>query len=309
MFREFDAANGLHVGVWVPEPVERVPEPVEGASTSSANRSTETILAIHGITSSHRAWAPLARQLPDVRIVAPDLRGRGGSRSLPGPYGMARHADDVAAVLDGLGVGRCVVAGHSMGGYVALTLAHRHPQLVSSLVLVDGGLPLQVDPTLDPEESLRRTLGPAAERLSRTFASPEEYRAFWRAHPAFAEWTPDIESYVDYDLVADDGRLHPATAYAAMAADSRDLVTPGNDAAVALRELAVDATFLRAERGMVDDPGGLFPADWAAAQVARQPRVDLVEVPGVNHYTITLGDAGASVVARAVREALAKTHV
>lgn len=298
MFAEFDAGNGLHYGLWAPEPVV-VPEPVAGP----------TILAIHGITSSHRAWTPLARHLPDVRIIAPDLRGRGGSRSLGGPYGMARHADDVAALLDELGVAPCVVVGHSMGGYVAVTLAHRHPEKVSRLVLVDGGLPLKGDPTLDPDESLRRTLGPAAERLSRVFASREEYRAFWRAHPAFADWTPDVEAYVDYDLVADNGRLHPATSYEAMAADSRDLVASRNDAVLALRDLAVDATFLRAERGMVDDPGGLFPVGWVAEQVARQPRVTVEEVPDVNHYTITLSDAGAAAVADAVRRALSGAHV
>lgn len=269
MFREFDAATGLHAGVWEPT-----------TPTADAGAGVPTVLAIHGITSSHRAWAP-----------------------------MARHADDVAALLDELGVDRCVVVGHSMGGYVAVTLAARHPERVAGLVLVDGGLPLKGDPSLDPEESLRRTLGPAAERLSRTFASREEYRSFWKVHPSFAEWSDDIEAYVDYDLVDDDGALHPATSYEAMAADSRDLVTPGNDAIRALRDLAIDATFLRAERGMVDEPGGLFPAAWVAEQVQRQPRVRVVEVPDVNHYTITLSDPGAVAVAGAVRDALAGARV
>ena len=93
------------------------------------------------------------------------------------------------------------------------------------------------------------------------------------------------------------------TPYAAMAADSRDLVTPGNDAIRALRDLPIDATFLRAERGMVDEPGGLFPSEWVAEQVARQPRVEVVEVPEVNHYTITLSDAGAAAVATVVADA------
>ena len=287
--REFDAASGLHVGVWEPE-----------------GDASATILAVHGITSSHKAWAPLARHLPDVRIIAPDLRGRGGSRSLPGPYGMARHADDVAALLDELGVQPCVVVGHSMGGFVAVALADRHPSLVSRLVLVDGGLALPTDPTLDPEESLRRTLGPAAERLSRTFASREEYRTFWQAHPAFADWTHDLESYVDYDLVSDEGRLHPATSYDAMAADSRDLLSPGNATAVGLGRLAVDTEFLRAEHGMVDDAGGLYPADWVAEQAASVSRVRVTEVPGVNHYSITLSDAGAVAVADAVQRALSE---
>ena len=292
MFREFDTASGLHVGVWEPD----APTP-----------TTPTILAVHGITSSHKAWTPLARQLPDVRIVAPDLRGRGGSRALPGPYGMSRHASDLAALLAELGVGRCLAVGHSMGGYAVVTLAHEHPALVSGLVLVDGGLPLKGDPSLDPEESLRRTLGPAAERLSRTFASAQEYRSFWQAHPAFAEWTPDLEAYVDYDLVGDGGALHPATSFEAMAADSRDLVTPGNAAIVALEHLAVDATFLRAERGMVDEPGGLFPAAWVAEWAPRVPGLTVVDVADVNHYTITLSDRGSAAVADAVRSALGAT--
>ena len=54
-----------------------------------------------------------------VRLIAPDLRGRGRSNTLPGPFGMTRHADDMAAVLDFLGVPRAVVVGHSMGGFVS----------------------------------------------------------------------------------------------------------------------------------------------------------------------------------------------
>ena len=59
---------------------------------------------MHGITASHRAWPAVVAALPGVRVVAPDLRGRGRSNSLPGPYGMGAHADDLAAVLDALGV-------------------------------------------------------------------------------------------------------------------------------------------------------------------------------------------------------------
>src|SRR5687767_8810271 len=73
------------------------------------------VLLVHGITGSHRSWTPVARHLADaVTVLAPDLRGRGGSAGLAGPYGMAAHADDLAAVLDHVGCPRAVVAGHSM---------------------------------------------------------------------------------------------------------------------------------------------------------------------------------------------------
>ena len=123
--------------------------PVRGGSLrvgvfepAGATPDTElvTILAIHGVTSSHLAWLYLANELPDVRIIAPDLRGRGGSNTLEGPAGMRTHATDLIAVLDALNIASLPVTGHSMGGFVALVLAHRAPHRVSRLLLGGGGL-------------------------------------------------------------------------------------------------------------------------------------------------------------------------
>src|SRR4051794_8675431 len=78
------------------------------------------VLAAHGITANGLSWGPVAEQLDGaVTLLAPDLRGRAGSSHLPGPYGLARHADDLAAILDDRGVRQAVLVGHSMGAYVA----------------------------------------------------------------------------------------------------------------------------------------------------------------------------------------------
>lgn len=282
--RDVTVPGGIHCHVWEPE------HPVG------------TVLAVHGITSSSRAWEPLARHLPEWRIVAPDLRGRGNSNALPGPYGMARHADDVAAALDLLGIDHVVPVGHSMGGFVVVTLAARRPELLDRLVLVDGGLPLPMPEGVSVEDALQATLGPAAQRLSMTFGSPEEYVAFWQQHPAFKDWNDDVERYVRYDLHEADGGYRPATSYEAMAGDYEDLVcTEGNDFLDALTHLAVPATFLRAPRGMVDEEGGLFPPAYAQQWADRLPVLTVVDVPDVNHYTITLSDHGAAAVADAVQ--------
>ena len=88
-------------------------------------------LAVHGITANSRAWDVVARQLDgEVTVLAPDLRGRGLSASLPGPYGMAEHAADLVAVLDHLGVARALVLGHSMGAFVACMAAVRYPDRI-----------------------------------------------------------------------------------------------------------------------------------------------------------------------------------
>ena len=97
---------------------------------------------------------------------------------------MRAHADDLVAVLDHLGLDRAVLAGHSMGAYVATTAATAHPRRWSHVVLVDGGVALPLPHGVDPDDMLAGVLGPALARLEMTFADRAAYHAFWRAHPA-----------------------------------------------------------------------------------------------------------------------------
>lgn len=278
----------LHTALWGPE-----------------DPAALTILAVHGVTASHKAWPYLAEALPEVRIIAPDLRGRGRSNSLPAPYGMPSHAEDLAAVLAALAAGPVVVVGHSMGAFAAVVLANLFPERVRSLVLVDGGLPLQVPVGLSDEEIVAAVLGPAAERLNATFPSREVYRSFWRQHPAFsAGWSPLVEEYVDYDLTGEEPLLRPATRYQAMADDTAELHR-GASLLKALDELSVETQVLRAPRGLLNEPAGLYPPGYLEAWAGRLPALRVREVPDVNHYTIIMGEAGAGAVAETVREALA----
>lgn len=281
----------LRVGVWEPE---------GGAAAA-------TVVLVHGITASHLSWATVARVLPDVRILAPDLRGRGRSRELPGPYGMPTHADDVAAVIEALAgdAAPVPVVGHSMGAFVAMVLADRHPDLVSTLLLVDGGLPLLPPPGFSPEQLAAAVLGPAAERLAMTFADRDDYRDFWRPHPAFAsDWTADLEGYLDYDLVGEEPELRPATRVEAMHGDVREL-TGGEALLGAWERRRRPASMLVAPRGLMDEVPPLYPDPAREFWRGRHPELPIEEVPGVNHYTITMSERGASAVAGRVRESLA----
>src|SRR5579864_9776940 len=141
--------------------------PVDGGELRVLQWGTgrRVAVAVHGITASAMSWQAVARQMPaGWTLAAPDLRGRGHSAHLPGPYGLERHAADVTAVLRPFG-GRPVLAGHSMGAYVALLARDAHPELVRRLVLVDGGLPLPVPDGVDPEVMIEATIGPAIARL------------------------------------------------------------------------------------------------------------------------------------------------
>jgi len=105
------------------------------------------LVLLHGFPLDHRMWDDVVDLLPgDRTVLAPDLPGLGASPSgedvadalglAPEPS-IATIADAVAATLRGAGVERAVVAGLSMGGYVAMALVERHPDLVAGLGLLD----------------------------------------------------------------------------------------------------------------------------------------------------------------------------
>jgi len=127
------------------------------------------VLAVHGITANAVCWLAVARELPvDCTLYAVDLRGRGHSAQLPGPYGFDQHGADLSAVVRALGLDRPVLAGHSLGASVALLAADAQPDTFGRLVLVDGGLPLPVPAGADLDELLKASLGPADRDLPGT---------------------------------------------------------------------------------------------------------------------------------------------
>lgn len=265
----------------------------------------QAALAAHGITASHACWATVAAQLAGtVTLIAVDHRGRGGSGGVPGPYGMARHARDLLAVADYLDLDQVVIAGHSMGGFVAAAAAVAAPTRVRGLVLVDGGLHGgAIFPTADLafDHHLERLLGPALQRLRMTYPTREAYRQFWRAHPAFGPyWGPAAEAYVDYDLGGQPPELRSTVSEAAVRADAHDLVT-NTSASTAAEQVECPVIFLRATRGIFDDPPGIYPPDTVATVTARATSIQAEDIPDTNHYTILLGDRPAAVVANRIR--------
>jgi lipase len=94
------------------------------------------VLALHGVTGHGPRWMRLAGELPGVRLIAPDLRGHGHSPWEP-PWSVEQHTADALEVLDGLGLERVAVLGHSYGALIAVHLARRARKRVSRLALLD----------------------------------------------------------------------------------------------------------------------------------------------------------------------------
>ncbi|MEU8143798.1 alpha/beta hydrolase [Nonomuraea sp. NPDC048901] len=271
---------------------------VDGMRVATFGTGPRLIIAVHGITASLMAWAAVARLLPaDWSLVAMDLRGRGHSAALPGPYGLTRHAEDVLRVADHVGAGpETVLTGHSMGAYVAaLAGAERD---FARVVLVDGGLPLPLPEGADPDAVLEATLGPAVERLRRTFPTPEAYVGFFMAHPAFLDsWNADAEAYVRYDLTGTEGALRSRVAGDAVREDGRWMLTESERIGAALSAIGAPLSLIRAPRGLLNQDTGMLPDALAATWTARLPGLADEVIPGCNHYTIMFDERCASIVA------------
>jgi pimeloyl-ACP methyl ester carboxylesterase len=267
-----------------------------------ADEAEHVVLAVHGVTASLMTWCTLARQLDEgVCLLAPDLRGRGHSATLPGPYGIAAHVDDLLAVLDHAGAPPAALVGHSMGAYVIERLAADHPARATGLVLLDAGLPFALPD--DPDELLDGAVANAVLRLTMSFPSAEHYVEGWRAHPAFAHaWNDDIEAYARYDLVQTGNVARCGASAAAVRTDCREMIL--DDATrLALERVRAPVQLLRAERGMFDDEP-LISAEALRKFADTHPSVTVEEVPRVNHYTLVMGASdGARRVADALKHA------
>lgn len=97
------------------------------------------VVLLHGYPLSSAIWREQVKGLADhYRVITPDLRGHGTSPAPEGVYDMDTMANDVFALLDGLGVQKFVLIGHSMGGYVSLAAWKMHPDRVLALGLIDS---------------------------------------------------------------------------------------------------------------------------------------------------------------------------
>jgi pimeloyl-ACP methyl ester carboxylesterase len=288
--------------------MDRIDIPVVGGTLASFRygpAGSEPVVAIHGITANSRGWIAVARALDGrAALLAVDLRGRAASRELPAPFGMEAYARDMLAVVDHLSIERAVLVGHSLGAYAVARFAADHPERVAAAVLVDGGLTLPVPAEVDPQAVTAAVLGPALARLKLTFATPEAYHDWWRAHPAFAHGDvvdADLVAYAEHDLVGEPPSLRSSVSEDVVRADAGELLEIGKPA----HRLAVPTILVCAERGMTDDPNPMQPPALAQAWTDEAPDTRTLErVPGVNHYTIVMGAAGAGVVANAIVRAL-----
>src|SRR5918997_3118290 len=240
---------------------ERVPGEVE-LSMGRSGEGPDPVICLHGITAQHRAFNAAARHLaPSRGLVGVDLRGRGDSDKPESGYGLEAHAADVTRVLDHLGLREAVLAGHSMGAFVALKTALAYPERVRALVLLDGGWPrveaAQEAMTEEQEreaEAIREGLARAFGRLEMTFEIPDAYLDFWFPDQGLTmdDLPPDLADYYLYDLQEVEGGYNPKASRAAAEQDS-PAVSETSPTAEEMRGVGCPVALVRASQGFFPD--------------------------------------------------------
>jgi YbgC/YbaW family acyl-CoA thioester hydrolase len=236
-----------------------------GELTVEMRGAGRAVLLVHGFPFDRTMWRHQLAGLSRWRRIAPDLRGFGGSADAPMDLeaaSLARHADDLAAVLDALGEPRAVVCGLSMGGYIAFELVRRHAARIRALILMD------TRPEAD-DPAGRRTRDEMAAIALRQGAGAIAARLLPRLlADATSESQPDTVAHVR-DMMERASPHAIAAALRAMRdrADSRDL----------LGEIAVPTLAL----GGAED--ALTPPAVMRSMAAAIPGARFVEVPAAGH--------------------------
>ncbi len=118
------------------------------------------IVLLHPFPCDHDFWDPVVGALDSrYRLILPDLRGHGNSEIGEGPALMAKHAGDLARVLDAAGIGKAAFVGCSIGGYILFEFWRRFRERVNALVIVDSR------PQADTAEARANRLKAAASVL------------------------------------------------------------------------------------------------------------------------------------------------
>jgi pimeloyl-ACP methyl ester carboxylesterase len=231
-----------------------VPAPA-GPQTAFAGGSGPALVLLHGVGDNAGTWFHVAGSLAArYRLVIPDLAGHGESAPPAGPIPFADILGGLEAVVEQeAGGGRVTLVGNSLGAWVAMVFAARHPERVERVVVVNGG------PLLGS--------GGAANLLPKTREEARDSVARLR-DPG----SPAIPANVLDDMVRR-GPAGPIARFAAAAAGAAPFLMTEDR----LREMRIP---VRLVWGVSDQ---LFPLDYARRMQAVLPDVELIPVERCGH--------------------------
>jgi pimeloyl-ACP methyl ester carboxylesterase len=238
--------------------------PIDGGTLSYADDGTgRALVLIHGFLLDHSIWDGIVPSLtPRARVIRPDLRGLGRSSVTPGPYLIEALAADIAALLDAKGIASATIAGHSLGGYVALAFYRMFRERVDALALIGSRF-------VNDTEAAARDRYALADRAEREGITPvlDAFIPRFFAPPVYTENPTLIE---EMRVLCGRTDPHGAAAHlrgAAQRVDARDLIDD------------IDLPFLFA----IGDQDAIMGLSEAVNIVPRIPSAQLATFAGCGH--------------------------
>ncbi len=245
------------------------------------------IIFLHGITANAYCFQAFADDLAsEHRVFAYDLRGRGDSDKPESGYGIPVHATDLSELIDVLGLDRPVVAGHSMGAFVALYFAVHYPQKLSKLILIDAG----VSPPWKTIEEQPAWLTASMNRLGTPVPSFEEYTQRLKAAPFLGPyWNSYVDLYFEHDVYHNsDGSVVSKANREGVLQDGQ-LQLSENKPEEQWKDITVPTLLMRAGQGLFTDNDQLLSEENVAVILNGIKSCRYVNFPKLNHYTIAFG--------------------
>lgn len=220
------------------------------------------LILIHGYPLDHTMWKPVVSILGEkTKVIVPDLPGFGDNPVALAEPSIDAMAEDVAKLFEFHNIRRAVVAGMSLGGYVALAFAQRHPERLAGLALISSQAGADSNEAKEARRNLiakvrREGVQPAVEALQpKLFSSGKE------SNPTFSRYLTDGASKAGVEGIC----------WALEAMAQRP------DRTSLLKTLSVPVLILHG----TDDK--IIPAERARQLAQTVPQENFVELPGVGH--------------------------
>jgi N-formylmaleamate deformylase len=235
--------------------------------TRTGGDGSALVLA-HGVGDDGLCWTTVAEALaPEYDVIMVDARGHGRSEAPEHGYGPEVQAEDLAGLIDRLGLRRPIVLGHSMGAATALALASAHPDMPAAILLEDPPPWWMTQPGDTAEEAGRRAQR-RADMLKLKRKTHQELIAGQReVAPTWPE--AELERWADSKQ-----RFSPSVL------DVFDTNNAANiDWSAALRRISCPTLLIGGDPAL----GALVTAENAAALRTFIPQLQVVHIPGAGH--------------------------
>ena len=187
---------------------------------------------------------------------------------------------DIQCIFDDLGLESAVIMGHSLGAFISLAFGAEYPNLVDSLILIDGGGDLSQQQFLKVFEAIK----PSLDRLGQVFPSAEDYLNKMREAPYIHPWSEAHETYYRYELEDVEGGVRTNIDPAHIKEEAANIRKVR--CAPFYPRIRSKALILRAPNGLFSSEDLLLPEDIIEKMIREIPNARRFDVEGANHYGI-----------------------